>query len=175
MEDHILESFLTRQHEEAKALEADSDILEVHAIDGPPAQHYIITLHAKGLVLDETGNVVEADRCVMGIRLSDAHLRRIDQGVLTYLGPHARPWHPNILHQFVCVHVDPGVSLCELIYTAYELWTWHLYYTGDEGLNRAASQWARHQEASRFPVDRRPLKRRVLPIEVVRANEESRL
>jgi hypothetical protein len=48
----------------------------------------------------------------------------------------------------------------DILYACYEIWTWNLYATGDEGLNHAASQWSRQQNRSRFPIDRRPLKRR---------------
>jgi hypothetical protein len=41
-----------------------------------------------------------------------------------------------------------------------DLLTWRLYSTRDEGLNHAAAQCARNQPPERFPVDRRPLKRR---------------
>ena len=94
----------------------------------------------------------------------------IDRAELTTLphdlGPHPDPWHPNIRPPFVCAHIEPGSSLVDILYACFEIWTWNLFATGDEGLNHAASQWSRKQERSRFPVDRRPLKRRSMQLEV---------
>jgi hypothetical protein len=59
------------------------------------------------------------------------------------------------------VDVRPGTPLDELLYTIYDLLTWNVYGVGDDGLNRAAAQWARHQPPDRFPLDRRPLRRPV--------------
>ena len=58
------------------------------------------------------------------------------------------------------MEVYPGMPLSEILYALHDLLTWRLYATRDEGLNHAAAQFARNQLAERFPVDRRPLKRR---------------
>ncbi len=173
MADRILQAFLARQHEESQALAGESDILDLHAMDGPPPQHYIARFKAKGLVKDEQGQVVAADGGVFGIWLPDDYLRHAEPAqILTYLGP-PRPWHPNIRPPFVCIHLVPGMPLVDLLHACLEIWTWTLYYTGDEGLNHAASQWARHQDPSRFPIDRRPMKRRRLSITVSPACQPS--
>ena len=171
MTDTILQSFLTRQHEEAQVLAAESDILGLHALDGQTPQHYIAQFKAKGLVKNEQGQVVETVGCAFGIWLPDDYLRHAEPAqILTYLGP-PRPWHPNIRPPFVCVHLMPGMPLVDLLHTCFEIWTWNLFNTRDEGLNHAASQWARHQDPSRFPIDRRPMKRRRLAITVSPARQ----
>jgi hypothetical protein len=58
------------------------------------------------------------------------------------------------------MHLAPGTGLVDILYALHSLWTYNLVATGDEGLNHAASQWYRQQDRKRFPVDRRPLKRR---------------
>lgn len=164
--DPILKSFLQRQQEEAMALANESDILNLQILDGPPAQHYIARFQAKGLVTTEEGQVEEADGCIIGIWIPDDYLRHVEPAqILTYMGP-LHPWHPNIQPPFICLHLVPGMPLVDLLHACLEIWTWTLYSTGDEGLNHAASQWARHQDPSRFPLDRRPLKRRRLSIPV---------
>jgi hypothetical protein len=172
MSDKILQSFLDKQSEQGKALEAESDILRLQAVDGPPGQRYLARLAAKGLAKNKEGQIVEAEGCVIGIWLPDDYLRRAEPAqVLTYLGPHPHPWHPNIMPPFICVHLRPGMPLVDLLYACFEIWTWRLYNTGDEGLNHGASQWARAQDPSRWPVDRRPLKRRRLAITVSPAQQ----
>ncbi len=164
--DKVLHTFLSKQQEAGVMLAAQSDILQLHPLDGPPAQHYLAQFHARGLVQDEQGRIVETEGCAFGIWLPDDYLRRVEPGqVLTYLGPQ-RPWHPNIRPPYVCVHLVPGMPLVNVLHTCLELWTWNLFYTGDEGLNHAAAQWARHQDPARFPLDRRPMKRRNLAISV---------
>jgi len=216
MADKVFESFLQSQYEAAMALAADSDILTLHPINGPPPRlgtvppagrsplagegpafgtvplprvslggqspesgtvpcpfgppprRYIASFHARGLVQSGDGRILQADRCDVGITFPDDWLRRaLAIEVLTYLGPHPCPWHPNFRRNAICVHLTPGMGLVDLCYVVFELWTYNLFYTGDEGLNHAASQWVRRQDPSTFPTDRRPLKRRRLAINVV--------
>jgi len=175
MMDAVLNGFLERQFEEARALARDSDLLELVPIDGPPPQHYIASYRAKGLALGPDGQVVEAGRCDVGIWLPSDYLRRVEPAqVFTYLGPEPSPWHPNIRPPYICLHLRPGTPLVEILYSCYEIWTWFLYGTADEGLNHAAAQWARSQDPGRFPIDRRPLKRRELRLGVETATREAR-
>ncbi len=163
--DAILESYLDRQFANGMELAAGSDILRLAALDGPPAQHYVACYAATGLVKDAAGRVVEAEGFDVGIWLPDDYLRQADcYRTLTYLGPHPRPWHPNIRPPAICVHLRPGMPLVDLLYVCFELWTYGLYATGDNGLNPAASQWVRRQDPRRFPLCRRPLKRRTLDL-----------
>lgn len=170
MADKVYQSFLATQTDEALALAGDSDILTVRPVGKPPQQHFVAEYAARGLVKDRAGQVVEAVGFAVGIWLPEDYLRHvIEAQVLSYLGPHPQPWHPNIRPPYMCVHLVAGTPLVDVLYTCYELWTWSLYYTGDEGLNHAATQWARQQDPERFPIDRRPLKRRRLDIEVAPA------
>ena len=69
------------------ALAEASDILELGALDGPPAQHYLAQFHAKGLVRTKEGEIIEATGFHVGIWLPDDYLRRVEvTQVLTYLG-----------------------------------------------------------------------------------------
>ena len=171
MADEVLRKFLARQYDEGMALAGASDILELLPLDGPPPHRYIAEFHAKGLVKAPDGKIAEDNQCHLGIWLPDNYLRCAEAGqILTYLGPSPRPFHPNIRPPVICVHIRPGMSLVELLHTCYELWTWQKFYTGDEGLNHEAAQWARHQRADRFPIDSRPLKRRKLKLTVGRTD-----
>lgn len=170
MNDRVLESFLAGQERAAEELAAASDILAIQPVDAPPHQRWIAEYRARGLVQAADGAIVEAEGFRVGLWLPDDYLRVVRPGqVLTYLGPHRRPWHPNIRPPYLCIHIAPGTALVDLLYWCYEMWTWSLFYTGDEGLNHAAAQWARGQDRARFPIDRRPLKRRQLDIHLTPA------
>jgi hypothetical protein len=163
MNDRVFELFLTRQYEKAMALVAESDRVELLPMGKSPYRLYIARIRGKGLVKSESGAITESDRCDVGIQFPEGYLRGVDvYRVLTYLGPSPRPFHPNFAcgtRVPICVHLPVGAALDDIIYTLYDLWTWNLFSTGDDGLNPEASNWARSQDPSRFPVDRRPLKR----------------
>ncbi len=166
MQDKVSESFLRCQFEQGVDLARSSDLLDIMPMEGSPPCRYVARLDAKGLVHSPSGDIAEATGCNVGIWFPPDYLRRVDVAqILTYLGP-PRPWHPNIMAPFICLHVTPGTPLVDLLYSLYDLWTWNLYYTGDEGLNHAAAQWARQQKPTRFPIDRRPLRRRALGFRV---------
>ena len=166
MSDKIFTAFLNRQFEEGRALARQSDVLKLLPLpgDNPPCRYIARFAGCKGLVRDAHGQIVEFDQFTVGIFLRDDYLRRVEVSeVLTYLGPHPQPWHPNLRPPFICAHVEPGTPLVDLLFVCFELWTWNLFATGDEGLNHTASQWSRRQDKTRFPIDRRPLKRRSVP------------
>ena len=165
--DNVRQSFLRRQYEDAMSLAAESDILDLLPVAGTPPDRYIARFRAMGLVRTDKGDIVEADRFDVGIWLPEDYLRRAESAqVFTYIGPSRAPWHPNIRPPFICLHLTPGMPLVDLLYSCFELWTWNLFYTGDDGLNGEASQWARHQSPDRFPTDRRPLRRRTLNLSI---------
>lgn len=162
MSDMIYDRFLSRQLEEGTALAEDSDILELLPVEGSPPRRYLACFHAKGLVKNSQGQVVVANGCLFGISFPGDYLRTASVvRVLTYLGPPG-VWHPNVLPPVICVHIRPGMTLVELLHALYELWTYQLCSTRDEGINHETSQWLRNDDAKRFrfPLDKRPLRRR---------------
>lgn len=169
MTDPILDSFLDVQFREGMQLAAQSDILALQPVEGVPPRRYLATFRAKGLIQAANCDIREVNEFTAGIWLPDDYLVAVNPAqVLTYLGPYAQPWHPNIRPPFICAHLRPATPLVQILHTLFELWTWQLFDTSDEGLNHAASQWARHEDPGRFPVDRRPLKRRHIPVTVTR-------
>ena len=165
--DRIFLEFLERQYQDGMALMAGSDILKLMPLGGRGSDRYIAEFNCRGLVQNDAGEIVEFNRFAVGIWFPEDYLRRVDLSlVLTYLGPAPRPWHPNIRPPYICLHITPGTPLVHMIQSCFELLTWNLVNTGDEGLNHAASQWARSQDPSWFPIDRRPLRRRKLPLQV---------
>lgn len=161
MTDRVLNAFLGRQLRDGMALAAASDLLELVALGAEPPQRYVATFTCKGLVKSPDGAIVEAERFVVGIWFPDDYLRVADPfTVLTWLEPRSS-FHPNIsdVAPFLCVgRLTPGTTLVDLLYRCFEVITYQRLAPHD-ALNKEASAWARHH-MERFPVDRRPLKRR---------------
>jgi hypothetical protein len=160
--DAIYQAFLRRQMEEGAAFARQSNVVTLMPLPGDPPDRYLVHFEGcKGLVQNEDGRIMEFEKFAVGIWFPEDYLRHVEVArLLTYLGPHPSPFHPNIRAPFLCAHTEPGTSLVDILYVCYELWTWKLYSTSDEGLNHAAAQWSRQQNRNRFPIERRPLKRR---------------
>ena len=173
--DPILAKFLGKQAQEAVAFSAESDILTVQAFrrgDGP-AQHFIARFDCESFVMLPDGQVAKHNRFDVGIYFPDDYLRQASTyQVLTWLGP-SHIFHPNIRVPFVCVgekFLRPGTQLIEILYQLHSVITYRKW-ASHSGLNGDACQWARnHQEL--FPVDPRPLKRRVLKLDLEIAKAE---
>jgi len=165
MTDPVYTGFLAAQFRLGTELAGQSEGLRLTPFRGNPPTHYLANFRCDGLAHDTRNQVVIQSEWTVGIHFPEDYLRRPVEvpRVLSYLGPHPRPWHPNIAPPFICLHVTTGLPLTEILYALFDLLTWNLYATTDEGLNHAASQWARHQDPARFPVDRRPLRRRIHP------------
>ena len=163
--DRVLDRFLERQCEEGMALAAASDLLELTPLGPAPAtQAYYAHLHCKGLVC-RAEQVAEHDHFLVGIYFPDAYLRRFDTArVLSWCRP-IEIWHPNIRPPFMCVgRMQPGTPLVDLIYQVYEIITYHnVEMREPNALNHDACAWARNN-LQRFPIDRRPLRRRKRPL-----------
>jgi hypothetical protein len=177
MRDKIFAAFLQRQFEEGRALAAASDLLELFplsTVDGEPPQTHIARFLCKGLVRSSDGEIVEADHFEVMINFPSDYLRRADPfQVLTWFGP-PNVFHPNISDRspFICVgRLAPGTSLVDLLFQCFEIITYNkVTMREDDALNVDACRWAREHQ-HRFPIDRRPLKRRALNIQL-RANEQ---
>ena len=162
--DNILEGFLLGQREEGMALAAASDLLRLTPVAGS-LQHYLAQFRCRGLVQDESGAIVEADRFAIGIFFPESYLRIADPfTVLTMLEP-LNTFHPNISARapFLCIgHLAAATPLVDILYRCFEVITFQRVTMCEENaLNRPACAWAR-QNLHRFPVDRRGLKRQAV-------------
>jgi hypothetical protein len=168
MQDKIFEAFLKRQYEDGMALAKSSDLLELFPMSDEPADRYIAQFRCKGLVRSPGGDVVEADHFEVGVWFPSEYLRRADPfQVLTWLGPR-NVFHPNISDTmpFICVgKLSPNTALVDILYQCFEIITYNkVTMREDDALNVEACAWAR-QNQHRFPIDRRPLKRRALDLQ----------
>jgi hypothetical protein len=173
MTDRIFDTFLRRQYDEGLALAADSDLVRILPI-GDPADRFVVALGCKGLVQDSPHHIHEAEHFEVGVWFPADYLRSADPfRVVTWFGP-LNTWHPNIAFgaPAICIgHLSSGTGLVDIIYQVFEIVTWaKVTMREDDALNKEACQWARGH-LDRFPVDRRPLKRRQLNLHVERVGE----
>lgn len=176
MADHVLTGFLDRQLVEGMALAEASDLLTLVPVAGSPPERYLAHFGCRGLVRDDDGRIRVSEQFVVGIWFPAEFLREVDPFiVLTWLRPR-RIWHPNISNRapFICIGpIAPATGLVELLYRVFEVISWQrATLVETNALNGEACAWAR-ANPDRWPVDRRPLKRRttevgVEPIEVRR-------
>ena len=169
MQDKIFQSFLKRQYEEGMALAESSDLLELFPMAGDPPNRYIAQFRCKGMIRDANGEPIEADHFEIGIWFPSDYLRRAEPfQVLTWLGPW-EVFHPNISDKapFICVgKLAPNTPLVDILYQCFEIITYNkVTMREDDALNVDACRWARGNQ-HRFPIDRRPLKRRELKIQI---------
>lgn len=171
MEDMVLRSFLQRQREDAMALDEASDIIELVPIENELPQHYLVHFRCKGLV--KRGNTPTVfDDFAVGIWLPDDYLRNADPAnVLTWLSP-VDIYNPNINPPFICIgSISPGTPLVDLCYRVWALIVGENFTPReDDALNCDACSWWRGHMAE-FPLDNRPLKRRLLDLHVEEASE----
>ena len=173
MADKIFEAFLKRQYEEGMALAGASDLLELLPMGGDPPDRYIAQFRCKGLVRPQNSDVSETDYFEVGIWFPSDYLRRADPfQILTWLGP-SNVFHPNISDKmpFICVgKLAPNTALVDILYQCFEIITFNkVTMREDDALNMQACVWARENQ-QRFPIDRRPLKRRALDLKVQQAD-----
>jgi len=162
MNDKVFTSFLQRQHTEAQALSAKSDILRLAPVAGVPPQQYIAEFRCQGVVQDREGRVGVGGLFVVGILFPNDYLRRAaTQEVLAWLAP-ANVLHPNILGPagVICIgRLEPGTGLVDILYQVFEIIVYRKFNPREhDSLNRLACSWARNNQG-RFPTDSRPLKR----------------
>lgn len=165
--DSIYQNFMERQLAEGMALADASEILRLHLPPQTPP-HFVAEYLCKGLLKDEGGEVREGNAFQVGIWFPEDYLRRADPfEMLRVFTPHI--WHPNISRELplICVgRITPGTPLVDILYQVYEIISYQKYNPREnDSLNQFACAWARENQ-HRLPVDRRPLKRRSLNLEV---------
>lgn len=170
MADAILDGFLSNSHNAAMALALDSDRVKLLPAAGDPPRKFVAEFNCRGLVREDSGDIVLAEKFVVGIFFSSDYLRGKPDGlqVVTLLSP-PNLWHPNVRWPYMCLgNLRPGTDLVSLLYQTYEVLTWQKWAAHD-GLNPAACEWARNVDPGHFPTDRRPLRRRTLEVEEITA------
>jgi len=166
-DDPIFERFIRRQFEEGMELAQSSDLLSLHVPPFTPP-HFVAEFRCKSLVRDSDGEIAQADHFQLGVWFPPDYLRRADPfEMLRLLTP--RVWHPNVSPDLplICIgKLNPGGRLVDILYQVFDILTYQKYNPReDNALNKPACAWARaHQD--RFPIDKRPLKRRALNLEV---------
>jgi hypothetical protein len=154
--DPVMDRFLAAQAEAGTAFSAESDIVDL--IPMPP-DRFLVHFRTNSLAGPSSTRLREVSEITVGVRFFPHHLRgEFDPGTVTVLNP-MDLFHPNLRGPFVCLgHLTAGVTITDLLYQLYDVFRWENYALHD-ALNPEASAWARRQPPSRFPLDRRPLRR----------------
>jgi ubiquitin-protein ligase len=166
-DDPIYKRFMQRQLEEGMELARSSDLLRLHVpLMAPP--HFVAEFLCNGLVREGNGDIKEASEFQVGIWFPPDYLRRADPfEMLRLFTPGV--WHPNVSREqpLICIgRLTPGTTLVDILYQLFDILTFQKHNPREnDSLNRTACAWARENQ-HRFPIDRRPLKRRSLNLEV---------
>ncbi len=164
MRDTVFDAFLDAQRQAAEELNERSDLLTVLPFG---RNRFVLEFRCKGLIRTRDGTVREGSEFHVGLRFPPDYLRHVNPlQVVTWLYP-ANVWHPNVRPPAVCLgHIAPGTPLVDLAFHLYEMIALYNYATHD-ALNAEAAQWLRNHGAElELPLDRRPLLRRALELEV---------
>ncbi len=178
IDDPVYERFLRRQLEEGMELAGSSDLLSLHVPPIAPP-HFLAEFRCKSFGLEwelrrmadgsyeKVPKIAEAEHFQLGVWFPPDYLRRADPFEMLRLTP--RVWHPNVSPDLplICIgRLNPGMRLVDILYQVFDILTYHKYNPREnDSLNKPACAWARANQ-DRFPTDRRPLKRRVLDLEV---------
>jgi len=165
--DPIYERFMQRQFEEGMELARCSDLVRLYPSPVAPP-HFVAEFLCNGLVREGEGDIREASGFQVGIWFPADYLRRADAfEMLRLFTPNV--WHPNVSreHPLICIgRLAPGTTLVDILYQLFDILTYQKVNPREnDSLNKAACAWAR-QNQHLFPIDRRPLKRRPLNLEV---------
>ena len=164
-DDPIYEAFMRRQLEEGMELARSSDLLRLHIPPMSPP-HVVAEFLCNGLIREGDGEIKQASSFHVGIWFPPDYLRRADTfEMLRMFTPHV--WHPNISSELplICIgRLVAATPLVDILYQIFEVLTYAKYNTNDS-LNKAACAWTRDHQGQ-LPIDRRPLKRRALSLEV---------
>ena len=159
---------MERQLEEGMALAAASDLLELEAYPvGSPS--FLATFRrprhgATGGWVDRGGELFPG-RYLVPTRLLAA-CRSVRDASMVWAAEHLAPEHLGHDAADLRGRLTPGMSLVDILYQIFELITFNKFTSlENDCLNKACCSSAR-QHQHRFPVDRRPLKRRPLNLEV---------
>lgn len=160
MSDLVRRSFLLAQAREGRELAAQSDILTIEPLDSSPHERYILRFDAMGVITDRDGPREARGVFIVGVWFpGDYHQRVVVPQALTWLAPR-EVFHPNVLGPLICLGTfRPGTPLIEICYRLFSVITYQNYGLTSP-LNPTAAAWAR-RHLDRFPIDPRPLKRRV--------------
>ena len=165
--DPIYEGFMQRQLEEGLELARSSDLLRLHIPPLAPP-HFVAEFLCNGLIREGDGEIKQANEVQVGIWFPPDYLRRADPfQMLRLFSPGV--WHPNVSRELplICIgRLTPGTTLVDILYQLFDILTYQKYNPREnDSLNKTACAWAR-ENAAKFPIDRRPLKRRSLNLEV---------
>jgi len=155
---------LERDLKEMNTLKAESSIIDFKAFGDPP-DRYVVTFHGRSLVPEPDEKVGEAKSQQVEIRLGGDYPR--SQPQLHWLTPIL---HPNIWgHGTVCLgnfhnQWTPYVKLVDMVEIMWDMSRLAILnpHSAGTGGSNAGEWWAKLREKIGLPVDKRPLRDKIL-------------
>lgn len=123
MTDRIFEACGRNSLRNGLALVRESDCVKLVAGEGDPPRKFAAEFTCRGLVRENDGTIVKAEKFIVGISFPEDYLRGVPdvRKMVTLLSP-GNVWHPNVLGPFMCVgNVRPGTDLAALLLQVYEI------------------------------------------------------
>lgn len=156
---------LDRELVDLKKLKDDSTILDFK-VSGDPPDKYLIRYSGRSLVPDSRGGVKVGDHQEIEIELGSDYPRRRPN--VRWMTPIV---HPNISSGQVCLgnfasNWSPSIRIVDLVeilwdYSRLAILNPHSGYGG-----HVDKTWPKLDEKYKFPVDKRPLRDKILPNDV---------
>jgi ubiquitin-protein ligase len=154
---------LEREQKELQAVKQDSTILEIHAAGDPPDVYHFI-FHGKSLVpADNEDGVAIGDLQECEIKLGAGFPRTRPE--VHWLSPIV---HPNISGGGVCMgnfaaNWNPNFTLSMLVEVLWDMARMAIFNPHSAYGREARMTWEQMDRKFHFPVDRRPLRDKILP------------
>ena len=170
--DRVYEAFIEGQTCAAQTLNQASDIVCITTKKLNWGHLYRVKFLCKGLVNDGR-EIREHNQFELGVHFPEHYLRRCKPAeIVCWFGP-ANIWHPNIKPPFLCLgRVAPGTQIIDIVNRAYEIISYQkVTMVESNALNREACAWAR-ANSDRFPIDKRPLRRRTIEVTMEEIRKE---
>lgn len=153
---------LEREYADLVKLENDSTILEMEA-EGDPPDGYRFTFHGKSLVPGSPDGVKIGNKQSVELTLGTEFPRKRPE--VRWLTPII---HPNISGGSVCMgnfaaHWSPSVRLADLVEILWDMSRLAIFNPHSAYASGLHETWQQLDERYHFPVDKRPLRDKILP------------
>ena len=162
--DPVMRDFLENVAGELGQRQTSASLLDAISLGDTVPWLWRLTFSTRGLMRDEAGEIVGADRHTVALRFLPDYLRRVNRFEMLLLVEPGRPFHPNLRDRGVCLEIYPGEPLVEICESLHALFSWRLVQLSEtDALDPVACAWGRAHLAD-LPLDTRPLFGRSLAI-----------
>src|SRR5262245_20541680 len=113
--DEVMSEFLRNSRDEFVARCQRGGLLEYGDLGASVPWLWRLTFFTRGLMRDETGEVLPVERHVVALRFLPDYLRTVNQFQSIALLEPRNAFHPNLAPPAICLHLYPGMPLLEIV------------------------------------------------------------